>query len=95
MIGGDIISLKEKRIIERTIKEAISDVLGINIDIIDKTSTLYDDLGIDDLDLIEIIMAIEREFGFNVNDGVIDSFRTVENIYTYIYSKREFIKKEK
>lgn len=83
----DIISLRNKRSSEKIIKTAISDVIEINIDALDKNTILYEELNIDDLDLIEIIMSLEAKLNIAFNDDEIENILTVGDIYKFVQQK--------
>jgi len=46
---------------------------------------IFNDLGFDSLDSIEVIMECEREFDLSIEDGDVDKFETVEDIVDYLY----------
>lgn len=46
--------------------------------------SLVDDLGADDLDEIEVVMALEEEFGITICEEDAQGLKTVQNIYDYI-----------
>lgn len=54
-------------------------------------ASLYDDLEADSLDMVEIIMAVEDEFGeggdFFIPDEDAEQFQTVEDIVNYLDEK--------
>ena len=56
---------------------------------ITEDSTLVDDLGLSSLDVINIVSAFEDEFGIEVPDRVIPTFRTVSDITDYIEKNAE------
>ena len=45
---------------------------------------LIDDLGIESLDFVDIVVSIEKEFGFKVKREEITEVRTLDDLYTYI-----------
>lgn len=45
---------------------------------------LIDDLGIESLDFVDIVVTIEKEFGFKVKREEITDVRTLSDLYTYI-----------
>lgn len=47
------------------------------------------DLGLDFLDHVEVVMAIEEEFGFEIPDGDADRFKTPRDIFQYIADKED------
>jgi len=65
--------------------EMIAEQLDIeSIDTIRMSTTLSDDLEADSLDAVEIIMAIEDEFGIEVSDDVGESFKTIADIVNFV-----------
>ncbi|HIE32704.1 MAG TPA: acyl carrier protein, partial [Thermodesulfobacteriaceae bacterium] len=43
-----------------------------------------DDLGADSLDLVELVMAMEEEFGMEISDEEAEKLRTVKDVLDYI-----------
>ena len=68
------------------VKEILADQLDINMDDIEMTSNLADDLGADSLDAIDIVMSVEDQYSIEVPDEIIKSMKTVEDIVSYIES---------
>lgn len=66
-----------------TIKKILADQLEIDENTITE-DTAIEDLGADSLDLVEIIMNIEEEFGITVDDSDIESLKKVGDIAAYI-----------
>lgn len=65
--------------------EMIGEQLDVeSIDTIRMSTTLSDDLEADSLDAVEIIMAIEDEFGIEVSDDVGESFKTIADIVNFV-----------
>ena len=62
-----VLRLREK--VGDKVVEIIADQLGIDKGQISRGSSLWDDLGADELDLVEIIMAVEEEFGVVIPDA--------------------------
>ena len=52
-------------------------------------ANLLDDLGADSLDVVELVMAIEEEFGIEVPDSDAENIRTLGDIMTYIEARVE------
>lgn len=70
------------------IKEIIADQLGIdNVDIITLETSLMEDLEADSLDAVEVIMALEDEFGIEIPDEEAEHFKTIGDIYKFIEEK--------
>ena len=73
------------------IKKIVSNFLveDLEIDkekIIDK-ALLKDDLGIDSLDFVDIVVIVERNFGFKINPEEMAGVTTLSQFYDYIESK--------
>jgi acyl carrier protein len=47
-------------------------------------SKLRDDLGLDSIDIAELAVKVEKEFGINIKDETINDFATVENVVDYV-----------
>lgn len=72
--------------------ETLVDILAEQLSIKDKESitpetSIIDDLGADSLDIVEIIMAIEQEYGIEVSDDEAETIRTVGDAVNYIKEK--------
>jgi acyl carrier protein len=65
----------------------ITDRLGVDRKAIVPEASLLDDLGADSLDVVELVMAIEEEFGIEVPDQDVENIRTVSDIVTYIEAR--------
>ncbi len=67
-----------------TVKEILANQLQVDVDSIREDTDIMDDLGADSLDVVEMLMAIEQEYGITVPDDVITSFKTVGDVAKYI-----------
>ncbi len=59
------------------LQKIIAEVLNVDADKISMDSTFVDDLGADSLDVFQIIMGIEEEFGVQIPDDAAESITTV------------------
>jgi len=50
-------------------------------------AVFVDDLGADSLDLVELIMAMEEEFGMEIADEDAEKLRTVQDVISFISSR--------
>lgn len=73
--------------IERKICEIIAEQLGIAEDDISSASAFVEDLGADSLDLVEVVMAVEEEFGLDVPESDADKFEAVSDLVEYIFER--------
>ncbi len=58
----------------------LADQLGIAADTIKPESEVIKDLGADSLDVVELMMAIEEEYGITLPDGEVENVKTVQDI---------------
>jgi acyl carrier protein len=83
--------MKERMVIFLAVKEKIiaiiAEQLGVSEDEIKIESHFVDDLGADSLDLVELVMALEEEFGQEIPDEDAEKIQTVKNAIEYISSR--------
>lgn len=69
------------------IREIIVDQLGVSEDEVTLTTSLKEELGVDSLDLFEIIMQLEEAFGVEIpSEDLVDAV-TIEDVIKYLNSK--------
>lgn len=73
--------------IEEKVREFLIDDLEIDEEKIVPEGKLKDDLGIDSLDFVDIVVIIERKFGFKIKPEEMADVKTVGAFYNYIESK--------
>lgn len=69
------------------IKEIIKDVLGRDASSFDENTDIMNDLKLDSLDIVDLVMSVEDEWGVVVDDADIDSLRTLGDVVKYIESR--------
>ena len=69
--------------IDKVIK-AVSETLGVHIDRITAESNLVDDLGADDFDTVEVVIAVEKALGVKIRDEDAQKIVTVQDIIKFI-----------
>ncbi|MDT8317315.1 MAG: acyl carrier protein [bacterium] len=75
--------------IENKVKEVIVEQLGANADEVVLTASFVDDLGADSLDTVELVMALEEEFGVEIPDEDAENIKTVQDAIDYINKNKE------
>ncbi len=65
----------------------ITDQLGVENDSLSPDANLLDDLGADSLDVVELVMALEEEFGIEVPDDDVEEIRTIGDIVKYVQAR--------
>ena len=66
------------------IREIICDQLDLEEDKVTMDSDIMEDFESDSLDVVDLVMSIEDEFGLEVPDDQIENFRTVGDVVRYI-----------
>lgn len=69
------------------VKAIIVEQLGVDANRVTMEASFRDDLEADSLDLVELIMAFEEEFGGEISDEEAQSITTVGGAVTYLGSK--------
>ena len=70
--------------IRAKIKKIVVDNLGVSEDQVTDDAQFSQDLGADSLDQVELVMALEEEFGAEIRDEDADSLNTVGDAINYI-----------
>jgi acyl carrier protein len=75
--------MQRAEIIEK-VNEFLIDEFEIEESALSPDAHLIDDLGIESLDFVDIVVTIEKEFGFKVKREDITDVRTLSDLYGYI-----------
>ena len=75
--------------IEDKVKEIIVEQLGVNADEVVSAASFIDDLGADSLDTVELVMALEEEFGVEIPDEDAENIKTVQDAIDYINKNQD------
>jgi acyl carrier protein len=70
--------------VEERVKKVIEEQLSVNQDQITKEASFIDDLGADSLDTVELVMALEEEFGIEIPDEEAEKITRVSEAIGYI-----------
>lgn len=73
--------------VEEKVKSIIVDQLGVKAEEVTSTASFVDDLGADSLDTVELVMALEEEFGIEIPDEDAEKMTTVGEAIKYIDAK--------
>src|SRR3546814_19332883 len=66
------------------VKKIVVEHLGVEADKVTEDTSFIDDLGADSLDIVELVMAFEEEFGVEIPDDAAEKITTVKDAITYI-----------
>ena len=69
------------------IRQIIADQLGVKKEEVTDNAKFVDDLGADSLDTVELVMALEEEFGIEIPDEEAEKLVTVGDARRYIEEK--------
>ena len=79
--------MDEHEILEK-IKDVVADKLDADPADVTEESRFMDDLGADSLDVVELIMGLEDEFGVEISDDEAENIRTVGDAVRFIVDKQ-------
>ena len=66
------------------VKKIVVEHLGVEADKVTEDASFIDDLGADSLDIVELVMAFEEEFGVEIPDDAAEKITTVKDAISYI-----------
>ncbi len=75
--------------VTQKVNTIIGERLGVDVVSLVPEANLLDDLGADSLDVVELVMALEEEFGIEVPDDDVENIRTIGDIVAYVGSRVE------
>lgn len=69
------------------IKALIAEQLGVDVERVTDGASFIEDLGADSLDTVELVMALEEEYGVDIPDEDVEKVTTVKDVIAYIEEK--------
>jgi len=70
--------------VEERVKKIVVEQLGVKEEEVSNEASFVDDLGADSLDTVELVMALEEEFGCDIPDEEAEKIQTVQQAIEYI-----------
>ncbi len=78
--------MTEKEIIEKTNK-VFEESFEIESDRLKPEAHIFSDLGLDSLDIVDLVVALQKSFGVNIrNEEKIRDIRTLQDVYQFIFT---------
>ena len=77
--------------IDQRVKDIIVEQLGVKPDQVTPEAKFIEDLGADSLDTVELIMALEEEFGIEVPDEQAEKLQSVGDVVKYIEDNQKIV----
>lgn len=71
------------------VRQIIAEQLGVKSEEVVESASFTDDLGADSLDTVELVMALEEEFGVEIPDEDAEKMTTVGQALKYIEEKSD------
>jgi len=78
-----------EKTIEQRVRAIITEQLGVNPDQVTPDAKFIEDLGADSLDTVELVMALEEEFGQEIPDEEAEKLQSVGDVIKYIEEKQK------
>jgi len=75
--------------VDERVKKIVVEQLGVKEEEVSNESSFVDDLGADSLDTVELVMALEEEFGCEIPDEEAEKIQTVQQAIDYIKPNQE------
>jgi acyl carrier protein len=75
--------------IEQRVKKIIVDQLGVKEDQVTPEAKFIEDLGADSLDTVELVMALEEEFGQEIPDEEAEKLQSVGDVTKYVEERQK------
>ena len=82
-------TMAAEKTIEQRVKAIITEQLGVNPDQVTPDAKFIEDLGADSLDTVELVMALEEEFGQEIPDEEAEKLQSVGDVIKYIEEKQK------
>ncbi len=70
------------------VKKIVVEHLGVENEKVTEDASFIDDLGADSLDIVELVMAFEEEFGVEIPDDAAEKITTVRDAIDYIEANK-------
>jgi acyl carrier protein len=73
--------------IRKQVTQIVANEFELDAGRVTPASDLYNDLGLDSLDTVDLVVALEKAFGFKIEEGAVRKIRTVEQLYAFVQQR--------
>ena len=77
----------EKNEVVNIINQFLIEEIEVEENLINEDARLKEDLGIDSLDFVDVVVIVERHFGFKIKAEEMAQVKTLSDFYNYIFNK--------
>ena len=74
--------------VQESLQEIVSRTLGLDKEQIINSNSFLADMPVDSLDIVEVVMALEDEFGLTISEDDLQQMKTVADVIDYILRHR-------
>ena len=75
--------------LEQRVREIVAEQLERDVNEVTNMASFIDDLGADSLDIVEMVMKMEEEFGIEIPDEEAEKIKTVNDVIQYITTHKK------
>jgi acyl carrier protein len=75
--------------VEQRVREIVAEQLERDVNEVTNEASFIDDLGADSLDIVELVMKMEEEFGIEIPDEEAEKIKTVNDVIQYITTHKK------
>jgi acyl carrier protein len=75
--------------VEQRVREIVAEQLERDVNEVTNAASFIDDLGADSLDIVELVMKMEEEFGIEIPDEEAEKIKTVNDVIQYIKTHKK------
>ena len=75
--------------VEKRVREIVAEQLERDVNEVTNAASFIDDLGADSLDIVELVMKMEEEFGIEIPDEEAEKIKTVNDVIQYIAAHKK------
>jgi acyl carrier protein len=75
--------------VDKRVREIVAEQLERDVNEVTNSASFIDDLGADSLDIVELVMKMEEEFGIEIPDEEAEKIKTVNDVIQFITTHKK------